>query len=113
MKKQSAARIALMAFGILVAVAILCGQMFYINAETSKSKKEVSEQTQSENNENPDTGLSFSVPSTTLPSTAHIDFNPHVFVLFEIAFKESKPEATEFNPALPLSQCFRTLFGLA
>ena len=111
MMKQSGLRIVLMAIGILIAGAILCSQLYYIPTHSANHKKEVaSDQTQPEQS---DDELSFSAPQTTLPSSAHIDVNPHVFLLFEILFEERTPETVELDLALPLSQCFRTLFGLA
>jgi hypothetical protein len=110
MNKGSESRIALMTIGVLVAAAILCTQLFYTPSHSNNKKDVSTEQTQTENS---DGELSFSTPPTTLPSSAHIDLNPHVFLLFEILFEEITPETVEFNLILPVSQCFRTLFGLA
>lgn len=98
-----------MAIGVIVAVAIVCSQFFYL-PQASVSKKDTA--TEQHETEHSDDDISFSVPSTSLPSSAHVELNPHIFFLFEILYTESVQNVPPFKIAIPLGQFFRTVFGL-
>lgn len=108
--RNTASRIASMALGLLVALAIMCSQFFYLPQATFHKKEIKTDQAQNESSEDQ---IYFSVPSTTLPSSVLVELNPNVFLLFEILFEEKVFETPGFSFEIPLSQCFRTLFGLA
>jgi hypothetical protein len=105
--KRDVTKIVTMSMGILVALAIVCSQLFYFQP-ASVPKKE----TKTEQQENSDDQVSFSVPSTSLPSSVHVVLNPNVFLLFEILFEENVSKIPELTVAIPLGQFFRTVFGL-
>ena len=102
--------IASAAVGIIVALAVIASQLFYPSHQSLQKKETKTEQSEQENSESQ---LYLSVPSSTVPSSAHVELNPNVFFLFEILFEEKRTESPQFNVAIPVSQCFRTLFGLA
>ena len=106
--KRHETKIVTMALGILVALAIVCSQLFYFQP-TSISKKETKTE---QHQENSGDQVSFSVPSTSLPSSVHVVLNPDVFLLFEILFEENVSKIPELTVAIPLGQFFRTVFGL-
>ncbi len=95
--------------GVLVALAIVCSQLFYFQPASALKKETKTEQHQSENS---DEQVYFSVPSTSLPSSTHVELNPNVFLLFEILFEENTYLVPEFIVAIPLGQFFRTVFGV-
>ena len=102
--------IASAAMGVIVALAVIASQLFYPPHQSLQKKETTTEQSEEENSESQ---LCFSVPSSTVPSSAQVELNPNVFLLFEILFKEKNTESPQFNISIPVSQCFRTLFGLA
>lgn len=108
--RTTESRIVIMSLGIFVALAIMCCQFFYLPSAGFQKKEVKSEQTQDEES---DDQIYLSIPSTTLPSSVHVELNPNVFFLFEILFEEKVIETPEIDIATPVSQCFRTLFGLA
>ena len=106
--KRAETKIVTMVMGVLVALAIVCSQLFYFQPTSLPKKETKTEQHQ----ENPDDQVSYSVPSTSLPSSVHVVLNPNVFLLFEILFEENVSKIPEFTIAIPLGQFFRTVFGL-
>jgi hypothetical protein len=102
-------RITTMATGALVAFGIICSHFFYFPS-TPHLKKE----TKTEQHQQTDSGEQayFSLPSTSLPSTAHVEINPDVFFLFEFIFEKHTLLVPEISVAVPLGQFFRTIFGL-
>lgn len=101
--------------GILTALVIVISQLFYFEAHHYTSKKEVkTEQQQGDHQSDQDQsgdGAYITLPSSTLPSSTHVEFNQETFCLFEILFEEEKTEEHDFNVSLPLSKFFQTLFG--
>ena len=102
-------RIIIMTTGIAVALAIICSQLFY-SQQTSLYKKET--KTEQHQEDDSDDQVYLSVPSTSLPSSVHTELNPNVFFLFEILLEKSASDVPELIVAIPLSQFFRTIFGL-
>ena len=107
--KRTETHIVTMAMGIIVALAIVCSQLFYFYQTSTQKKETQAEQHQQENSEDQ---VYFSVPSTSLPSSVHVELNPNVFFLFEIIFEGNVTDAPEAILAIPLGQFFRTIFGL-
>ena len=103
-------QIASAAVGMIVAFAVIASQLFYPSHQAHQKKETKTEQSEDEKSESQ---LYFSVPSSIAPSYAHVELNPNVFFLFEILFEEKQTESPQFNVSIPISQCFRTLFGLA
>ena len=102
-------RIVTMTTGIAVALAIICSQLFYSQSIALQKKETKTEQHQQENS---DDQVYITVPSTSLPSSAHTELNPNVFYLFEILFEESASDVPALILAIPLGEFFRTIFGL-
>ncbi len=95
--------------GIIVALAIIFSQFFYLQTESHSKKETKTEQHQTENSEDQ---IYISVPSTSLPSYTHVELNPNVFFLFEILFEQEVSEVPELNFPIPTGQFFRKIFGV-
>ncbi len=97
--------------GVLTALIIVVSQLFYFEqAHTCKKEIKTEQQQQSDQSQSDD-GAYITLPSSTLPSSTHVEFNQEAFCLFEILFEEEKTEEHDFNVSLPLSKFFQTLFG--
>ena len=107
--KKVEKNIASLTTGIIVALAIIFSQFFYFQAESHSKKETKTEQQQKENSEDQ---VYISVPSTSLPSSAHVELNPNVFFLFEILFEQEVSEVPELNFTIPTGQFFRKIFGV-
>jgi hypothetical protein len=101
-------RITTMATGALVAFGIICSHFFYFPSPSPQKEETKTEHQQTDSGEQ----AYFSVPSTSLPSTAHVEINPDVFFLFEFIFERHTLRVPEISVAVPLGQFFRTIFGL-
>ena len=86
-------------------VLVFC-QLFYVQAE-AHTKKEIKTEQQDENSE---TKFYISQPSSSLPSSAHVEVNQTLIFLFEIVFENEETEKRDFNVLLPPNRFFRTLF---
>lgn len=98
------------AIGVIVALAVIVSQLSCF-PQTSFQKKET--KTEQSPSDESDDQVYFSAHTSTAPSSAHVELNPNVFFLFEIIFEQTELELYDFDVSVPLSQCFRTLFGLA
>ena len=105
--KKVETRIVTMPMGILLVLAIVFSQPFYYQQASSQKKETKTEQQQKENSEDQ---VYISIPSTSLPSSAHVELNPNVFFLFEILAEEITA-VPELNFPIPPGQFFRTLCG--
>jgi hypothetical protein len=95
--------------GILTALVIVVSQLFYF--ETAHvAKKEIKTEQQQQDDQSGDEAY-ITLPSSTLPSSTHVEFGQEIFYLFDILFEEEKIEEHDFNVSLPLSKFFQTLFG--
>jgi hypothetical protein len=108
--KKAEIHFATTAIGVIVALAVIAAQLFHLPQDSVEKKETKTEQSQGEKS---DDHVYLSVPTSIAPSTAHVELNPNVFFLFEIIFEKIEVESHVFDVSLPLSQCFRTLFGLA
>ncbi len=96
--------------GVLTALIIVVSQLFYFE-QAHTCKKEIKTEQQQGDQSQSDDGAYITLPSSTLPSSTHVEFNQEAFCLFEILFEEEKAEEHDFNVSLPLSKFFQTLFG--
>lgn len=96
--------------GVLTALIIVVSQLFYFE-QAHTCKKEIKTEQQQGDQSQSDDGTYITLPSSTLPSSTHVEFNQEAFCLFEILFEEEKTEEHDFNVSLPLSKFFQTLFG--
>ena len=96
--------------GVLTALIIVVSQLFYFE-QAHTCKKEIKTEQQQRDQSQSDDGAYITLPSSTLPSSTHVEFNQEAFCLFEILFEEEKTEEHDFNVSLPLSKFFQTLFG--
>jgi len=107
MKRKSKIRLGTLIAGILTALVVVISQLFYFQT-TAHSKKEVkTEQQQSE-----DSGdeAYITLPSSTLPSSVHIELEQS-FCLLVIFSEEEEVEDQTINFTPPVSQFFQTLLG--
>ena len=51
-----------------------------------------------------------SQPSSSLPSSTHVELNQTLIFLFEIVFENKRTEKRDFNVSLPPNRFFKTLF---
>jgi hypothetical protein len=86
-------------------VLVFC-QCFYYSA-AAQSKKEVKTEQQDDKS---DAKLFISLPSTSLPSSTHVELNQTLIFLFEIVFIQQQTEQRDFNVLLPPNRFFKTLF---
>jgi len=107
--KRTETRFLTIAMGILVVLGIVLSQVLHLSLEAPQKKQAKTEQHQEENS---DGQMHVSVPSSSLPSSTHLELNPNVFLLFEILFEEEVFEVPELNFFTLSSQIFRTIFGV-
>lgn len=96
--------------GVLTALIIVVSQLFYFETAHTCKKEIKTEQQQDDQSQSGDEAY-ITLPSSTLPSSTHVEFNQEAFCLFEILFEEENTEEHDFNVSLPLSKFFQTLFG--
>jgi hypothetical protein len=91
----------------LTALAIVFSQFFYFQPfNGSKCKVETEQQ-----HDHQDEGqVYFSLPSSSLPSSTHVELSQTMFFLFEIIFEIRESEERNFSVLLPLNRFFKTLF---
>lgn len=86
-------------------VALVFFQLFYYQ-NTDHPKKEVKTEQQGEQQEE----FFISLPSSSLPSSSHVELNQTLIFLFEIVFENEETETRDFNVSLPPNRFFKTLF---
>lgn len=96
-------------FGLILAIAIVCAQVFSFQAADAKGKVVKTEQNQKKSEQSE---CVISAPSISLPSSSNVTPSLEVYYLFEIIFEAEVP-------AVPFDQCklqpqklFRTLFSV-
>jgi hypothetical protein len=86
--------------GSLLALAIVCSQLFNFNTNIS-SKKEVKTEQQENNSHSSEEAL-ISLPSFSLPTPVHVQSNLDSYCLFEILFeKHNETVAPSQAPSYP------------
>lgn len=90
----------------LTALAIVFSQFFYFQLPDT-SKKEIKTEQQEDHPENK---VYISLPSSSLPSSTHLELNQPMFFLFEILFEKEESVERGFTVFLPPNRFFKTLF---
>lgn len=96
--------------GSLLAVAIICAQLFQFQSASSyASKKDIKTEQQQNEQSNSEESV-ITLPSFSLPTSVHVSLTQEAHYLFEILF-EDVPEKTSNTeaPAFP-EKLFNTLF---
>mgnify|MGYP003575484716 FL=1 len=107
--REHARHIISMITGIVVALAIICSQLFHTQQDFLQKKETKTEQHQEDDS---DDQVYITVTSTSLPSSAYTELHPTVFFLFDILLEERVSGIPEFIVSIPSGQFFRTIFGL-
>jgi hypothetical protein len=98
--------------GSLLALAIVCSQLFNFNINSSPSKKVKTEQ---QENGRPSEQTLISLPSFSLPTPVHVQTSFDSYCLFEIVFEKkcdiaALPEAPSY-PTTFLTTLFRVIIS--
>jgi hypothetical protein len=91
---------------LAVMVIVVFCQFFYHHA-ADYAKKEIKTEQQDEQS---DAKFYISQPSSSLPSSTHVELNQTLIFLFEIVFENKRTEKRDFNVSLPPNRFFKTLF---
>ena len=107
MTRKSKIRLGTLIAGILTALVVVISQLFYFQTAAHAKKEVKTEQQQSE-----DSGdeAYITLPSSTLPSSVHIELD-QCFCLLEIFSEEEEDEDHTINFTPPVSQFFQILLG--
>ena len=90
---------------VVMVILVFC-QFFYYNA-ADHSRKEIKTEQQDDQS---DAEIYISQPSSSLPSSTHVELNQTLIFLFEIVFENEETEKRDFNVLLPPNRFFKTLF---
>ena len=105
--KRAEFKVSTIAFGIIAVIAVVCAQLFYIPASSA-----VSNETKTEKQQSPGQDQTYvSIPSTTLPSSAHVELNRDVFFLSETFLQEYNAAEICTSIAVPVMKVFEILIG--
>ncbi|MBL0743427.1 hypothetical protein [Chryseolinea lacunae] len=104
-------RIWTLALGIIAAMAVVFFQLFYFQTAGPAKVSKKSVKTEQKENQSDKDEAYFSLPSSNLPSSAHVQLNQDVFFLFEILLGEDASEERNILVASPLKKIFSTLLG--
>ena len=99
----------MLSIGLLTALAIIVSQLFYFQASAHAKVKKETKTEQQEQQNGDDTYVS--LPSTSLPSSSHVELQQETFCLFEIILEDKESVAHDADFGLPINQFFQTLFG--
>ena len=91
---------------LAVMVILVFCQLFYYHA-ADYPKKEIKTEQQDDQSQ---TKLYISQPSSSLPSSTHVELNQTLIFLFEIVFERKPIEKRDLNVSLPTNRFFKTLF---
>ena len=95
-----------MPVALVVMVIVVFCQLFYYQAP-DRSKKEIKSE---QRDDQSDAKFYISQPSSSLPSSTHVELNQTLIFLFEIVFENEETEKQDFNVLLPPNRFFKTLF---
>jgi hypothetical protein len=90
---------------VVMVILVFC-QLFYYQ-DTDRSKTEIKTEQQDDQS---DAKLYISQPSSSLPSSTHVELNQTLIFLFEIVLENDETEKRDFNVLLPPNRFFKTLF---
>jgi len=91
----------------LTALAIVFSQFFYVQPV---DRSDAGAETEQQENQQEENQVCISLPSSSLPSSTHVELNQTMFFLFEIVFEKKQSEVRNFRVLLPLNRIFKTLF---
>ena len=91
----------------LVVMVILVFCQFFCYQAADRSKKEIKTEQQDQQSDNK---FYISQPSSSLPSSTHVELHQTLIFLFEIVFENEETEKRDFNVLLPPNRFFKTLF---
>jgi len=91
---------------VLTTLIVVISQFFYYEAIGHPQKEIKTEQAEDQS----DDQLYISPPSTSLPSSFHVELNQTLIFLFEIVFEKEEAEERDFGISLPPNGFFKTLF---
>jgi hypothetical protein len=92
---------------LAVMVILVFCQLFYYHAADYSTKKEIKTEQQDDQSQEK---LYISQPSSSLPSSTHVELNQTLIFLFEIVFENKRIEKRDLNVSLPVNRFFKTLF---
>lgn len=91
---------------LAVMIIVVFCQFVYHHA-ADYTKKEIKTEQQDEQS---DAKFYISQPSSSLPSSTHVELNQTLIFLFEIVFENKRTEKRDLNVLLPPNRFFKTLF---
>src|SRR5262245_45746187 len=106
MSQKENKRIWTLITGLSMAVVIIVSQLFYFEAPHQEKQD-----TQTEQQSQDEGSYVISLPSSTLPSSIHVEFQQECFCLFEILFETEEVKESVLDFDLPTGKFFQTLFG--
>lgn len=112
MKKIETKRRLTLAMGLLTAITVVVTQLFFFQVQESDYNKEVAA-TQQEDSSTSSEEAYFTLPSSTLPSSNHVEVHQETFLLIEILFGEEDSSVNFELVTKPVSQWLFTLFRTA
>ena len=108
MKKKTIIRTGSLIAGIITALAVVVSQFFFFEAPGHGKKSVATEQAENPS-DSPEEDLFYTLPSTTLPTSAHVEIQQETFCLFEILFEDPEFESDDTRVSLPVSHYLQTL----
>jgi hypothetical protein len=90
---------------VVMVILVFCQLFYYQPADRSKT-----EITTEQQDDQSDAKFFISQPSSSLPSSTHVELNQTLIFLFEIVFENEETEKRDFNVSLPPNRFFKTLF---
>lgn len=114
MKKKETKRKLTLAMGLITAVMVVVTQLFFFQVQEPSSKKEVAAaQHEDSSTSSSSEEAYFTMPSSTLPSSNHVEVHQETFFLIEILFGEEDSSVSFEIVTKPVSQWLFTLFRTA
>lgn len=109
--KRERIQIGTLILGVITAVAIVLSQCFFFQHQSPSNQKEVAKSQQHQaGDQQQDNQAYISLPSTSLPSSTHVEVTQSSFFLFEILFEESTPSVSSSGVPILVDKLFHTLF---
>lgn len=112
MKNSNNKRAFTLTTGLLTALVVVISQLFCFQVQETSSKKEVAAAQQDDSSSSSEEAF-FTMPSSTLPSSNHVEVHQETFLLIEILFEEEQSSTSVESIAKPVSQWLFTLFRTA
>jgi len=110
MEKRNAIRFGTLLIGVLTALAIVLSQLFFFHVPVEHKVKKEHQENSTDSSASDE--AYYSLPSTIVPSSAHVEVHQETFCLFEILFEEDGVETEDSGVTLPVSHYLQTLLGV-